>query len=164
MAETPSPLFLLVLTTIGSALFSVFSLNGNPVVLFAIPVGVLAGMLYEEQTGLLVGVGGALLAGLVLFDLAKWEIIALALSAGIAAYLAARLSTQKSPLELGFYTVIGILLFDMLHTISSGRTILFRPEMIGGSAPESGARILSGIGIALFLAAYWLPEKKESSQ
>ncbi len=159
MSEKPSTLFLIVFSTLGSIVFSAFALNGNPVVLFVIPVAVLAALLYDEQTGLLVGITGAVLAGIVLYSIAKWEIAALAIAAGAAGYLAGRISKQKTPLELVFYTVIGTLIFEVLHGVNTGRTILFRPEMILGSTPETGARLLAGIIIAFALAAYWLPEK-----
>ena len=80
MDTKPSPLFLIILAGLGTALLSPINANGTIFVL-AIPFAILATILYTKEDGIMVGVGASAAGALLLQSMEFWDMISYALAA-----------------------------------------------------------------------------------
>ena len=69
MAEKPSLLMLSVLAGVGTALLSPLSVNGLPIVVLVIPFAIIASILYNAESGIVVGVAVSALSALLVSSL-----------------------------------------------------------------------------------------------
>ena len=81
MDTKPSPLFLIILAGLGTALLSPINANGTPIFVLAIPFAILATILYTKEDGIMVGVGASAAGALLLQSMEFWDMISYALAA-----------------------------------------------------------------------------------
>lgn len=161
MDAKPSPLFLIVLSAVGTALLSPLSVDGIPVVVLVIPFAVLATILYNAETGIVVGVGASVLSGVLIHSIDLWNIVSYALAATITilAYDAIY-PKQKTDISAILFVALGTLVYEFANELSTRETILFRPELFAGTHPVVGLQILAGVFATGILLSFYSVSKK----
>ncbi|MFH0970261.1 MAG: hypothetical protein V1776_02255 [Candidatus Diapherotrites archaeon] len=153
--EKPSPLFLSIVAGIGTALLSPIAVSGEPVVVLIIPIALVAAYLHTANDGILVAVGGSLLAGLTTYSIMNWEIISYALAAGISVIGMTSLFSKTSGKHVLIFGIVGTILFQLLFDLQAGQNILLRPEEFLGTYPGAGIRILANLFITSIALNIW---------
>lgn len=162
MAEKPSLLLLSVLAGLGTALLSPLNVNGIPIAVLVIPFAVIASILYNAESGIIVGVAASALSALLVGSLNEWDFISYAMAAAVTvlAYDAIY-PKQKNDISAVLFVVLGTLIHHFLRELSGRETILFRPEIFTGTTPELGLQIVISVIITGVLLGYWnAPGKK----
>lgn len=162
MAEKPSLLMLSVLAGVGTALLSPLSVNGIPIVVLVIPFAIITSILYNAESGIVVGVAVSALSALLVGSLNEWDFISYAMAAAVTvlAYDAIY-PKQKTDISAVLFVVMGTLIHQFLRELSMRETILFRPEIFTGTSPELGLQIIANVFVMGILLSYWnTPGKK----
>lgn len=162
MAEKPSLLMLSVLAGVGTALLSPLSVNGLPMVVLVIPFAIIASILYNAESGIVVGVAVSALSALLVSSLNEWDFISYAMAAAVTvlAYDAVY-PKQKNDISAVLFVVMGTLIHQFLRELSTRENIVFRPELFTGTSPELGLQIIANVIIMGVLLSYWnTPGKK----
>ena len=162
MAEKPSLLMLSVLAGVGTALLSPLSVNGLPIVVLVIPFAIIASILYNAESGIVVGVAVSALSALLVSSLNEWDFISYAMAAAVTvlAYDAVY-PKQKNDISAVLFVVMGTLIHQFLRELSARENIVFRPELFTGTSPELGLQIIANVIIMGVLLSYWnTPGKK----
>jgi hypothetical protein len=161
MSDIPTPLFLVILAGVGTALLSPLNVNGIPFVVLAIPLALLAAYHHGSEAGILVGVAGSALAGLLTFPIDAWMTISYSLASGIAVMMYEEWgSKQKDIPKLAAAALIGAVVFELAFDLQTGTNRLFREENFLGSASISGLRILGTVILTWLVVSVWPAKKK----
>ena len=120
MAEKPSLLMLSVLAGVGTALLSPLSVNGLPIVVLVIPFAIIASILYNAESGIVVGVAVSALSALLVSSLNEWDFISYAMAAAVTvlAYDAVY-PKQKNDISAVLFVVMGTLIHQFLRELSA---------------------------------------------
>jgi uncharacterized membrane protein YgdD (TMEM256/DUF423 family) len=163
MENKPTPLFLVLIAGIGTALLSPITVNGEPIIVFIIPLALVAAYWYKADEGVIVAAGGALLAGIALFTIQEWTLLTYALAAAVAVLAFDSVAGKnKSIAKLTLFVILGTLLFELLNDTHAGQSLLFREENFLGSNPASGIRMVVNAIITWAVLSIWpAKEKKE---
>ncbi len=159
MAETsPTPLLLILLASVGTAIFSGIQVGGEPIVIFIIPLTVLAAFLFGVDAGIIVGVGSGILSALLLNQIQGWEAIVYSLGAAVVGYIAGTYATKKQDTaQFIAFIFLGTLILEIMNNVYLGKPFLLRSEEYLGTNATSGLRVLLNLVIGGLLAAWWLP-------
>ena len=161
MSETPTPLFLVILAGVGTALLSPLSVNGTPFIVLVIPLALLAAYHFGSEAGILVGVSSSVLAGLLTFPIDAWMALSYALAAGISVLVYEEWgSKQKDIPKLAIAAVVGAVVFELAFDLQTGTNRLFREENFLGTNPLSGLRILGTALLTWIVVSVWPAKKK----
>lgn len=161
MSEKPSPLFLIVLAGVGTGLLSPINVNGVPILVLAIPFAILASILYNAETGIVVGVSASVLSGVLVHSIQFWNVVSYALVAAITILIYdAVYPKQKNDISTILFAVLGTLIYEFMNELYSRETILFRPELFSGTHPVLGIQILANVLVMGLLLAHWNEGKK----
>ncbi len=161
MDTKPSPLFLIILAGLGTALLSPINANGTPIFVLAIPFAILATILYTKEDGIMVGVGASAAGALLLQSMEFWDMISYALAAGIIVLVYdAIYPKKKEDISAILFAVLGVLVYEFIRELSTRQTILFRPELFLGTNPALGLQILANVfATGILLSFYHSPKK-----
>lgn len=159
--DKPSPLFLIVLGGLGTALLSPLNVNGIPIFLLAVPIAILATILHNAEAGIVVGVGTSVLSGILVNSIELWNMIGMGLAAAVVvlAYDAIY-PKQKTDLSAILFAVLGALLVQLASELSTRENILFRTELFLGTHPALGLQIIANVFVMGILLTYYPQGKK----
>lgn len=161
MSEAPTPLFLVILAGVGTALLSPLSANGTPFIVLVIPLALLAAYHFGSEAGILVGVAGSALAGLLTFPIDAWTTISYTLTAGISILVYEEWGSKtKDVPKLVVAALVGALLFELAFDLQTGTNRLLREENFLGTNPLSGLRILGTALLTWLVVSVWPAKKK----
>ncbi|MDP2666959.1 MAG: hypothetical protein Q8P05_05675 [Candidatus Diapherotrites archaeon] len=154
MAGKPSPLFLTVIGSIGTAIFSPLTVSGNPVIVFVLPLAMAGGLWFGIEGGFLIGLGISVLSALLVQSIDLWTGIIYALAAGAGVSLL-RVFPKPTFLQILLVLVGASLLFELLFDISMGKSLVLHDSTFLGTSPDAGLRVLVNIGLLGIVLAYW---------
>ena len=129
----------------------------TPVRYFAI----LATILHNVESGIVVGVGASVVSGILVHSLEFWDTVSYALAAAVIvlAYDAVY-PKNKNELSALLFAVLGALVYELFHQLSTRENILFRLELFLGTQPELGLQILANVFAVGLLLTYYPSGKK----
>lgn len=160
MDDKPSILFLVILGVAGSILFSRFTIEGTPAIVFVIPLAIIAALLHDVDAGVTTGIGIAIFNGILIDGLRDWNIIAYALAAGITVYmLYAAYPDNKSSLTAMLFAIVGSLIYILLNDFLNSENILFRDTLFFGTFALAAHVIAANVIITLVAHGLWVKEK-----
>ncbi len=161
MDAKPSPLFLVVLGGLGTALLSPINVGGIPIFFLAVPMAILATILHNAEAGIVVGVGTSVVSGILVNSIELWDMVGMGLAAAVVvlAYDAIY-PKQKTDLSAILFAVLGALLLELTNELTTRESILFRPELFLGTHPALGLQILANVFAMGLLLSFYNTGKK----
>ncbi len=165
MDTKPSPLFLVVLAGLGTALLSPLNANGTPIFVLVIPFAIVATALYHTEIGIVVGAGSSILSGVLVHSLEFWNMVSYALAAAviILAYDAI-FTKKKNEISALLFAVLGTLVYEFINELSTRQTTLFRPEIFLGTNPVLGLQIVANVFATGILLSFYHSEKSTAKK
>jgi hypothetical protein len=161
MSEAPTPLFLAVLAGVGTALLSPLNVDGTPFLVLVIPIALLAAYHHGSESGVGVGIGGSILAGLLTYPIDGWMTLSYALASGIAVIIYENWGMKEKDIsKIWIAAFVGAIVFELAFDLQSGANRLFREEHFLGSSPLSGLRVLTTVLLTGLFVGIWPAKKK----
>ncbi len=158
VSEKPSPLFLVTLATIGTALFSPLTLEGIPMVVLIIPFALLATLLHNAEKGMTVGIGTSIACGIFIQAFDIWSVVGYALASTIAVLAYESIyPTKKDELNALIFLALGTLLVELFIELARGDAIFFRSEYFLGTTPRVGVQLVLNAIVLWIGISTWNP-------
>lgn len=155
----PTPLILVLIASIGTAIFAGFQSGGEPVIILIIPFTVLAAFLFGVDAGIIVGVGSGIITALLLNELQGWEVVVYTLGAAVVGYVTGTYATKKhDTVQFLVFVFVGTLILEIMLNVYAGKPFFLRSEEYLGTSAASGLRLIINLVIGGLLAAWWLPD------